>query len=163
MWSNLVSYISFATAMNRKTVFKSLAFTAGIIILLFLAYDSSDAIMGKDFKDVTKAEGSIRISSDELVRAFQRNEKKANSNFVEQTLEVTGRVSEISKKNKGVAILLNGNGESEYVLCEMRPDQWNKLEGIGKGDTATVRGVCKGYLKDAILLHCILLNNLPDE
>lgn len=163
MWSNLVTCIFFAFAMSKKTALITIAITVGIIILLFLIYDNSNSILRADFEDVTKVESSIRISSVELVRSFQRNERKANSRFVEQTLEVTGYVSEISKLNNGLSILLNGNGTSEHVLCEMRPDQWPKLESLKKGDEVIVKGVCKGYLKDAILLHCILLKEVPDD
>ena len=42
-----------------------------------------------------------------------------------------------------------------FVMCDMSPISGTKINELTKGDTIALRGVCKGYLLDVIMLNCI--------
>ncbi|WP_370449472.1 hypothetical protein [Aquimarina sp. BL5] len=51
-------------------------------------------------------------------------------------------------------------GDNKYsgVLCDMQSDQTVGIRKLKKGQKIMLKGVCKGFLKDAILLNCMLIN-----
>ena len=110
----------------------------------------------------TSAEIEISISSEDLLASFISDEAAASAAYVEKTIEVQGRVKEISFLNNRYTVILQGKGEFSCLMCDMNPEQMEQIQSIQKGDVITLRGICKGFLMDAILLNCILINQ-PNE
>ncbi len=110
----------------------------------------------------TREEIEISISSEELLASFISDEAAASETYVEKTIEVEGRVKEISFLNNRYTVILQGKGEYSCLMCDMDPEQMAQIQSIKKGDVITLRGICKGFLMDAILLNCILINQ-PNE
>ena len=100
----------------------------------------------------------VKISSTDLLASFIEDESKANSDFVERVIEVKGVVKEVTFLNNRYTVLLQGQGEYACLICDMDKDEINQINEVGIGDTITLKGVCKGFLMDAILLNCVLVN-----
>ena len=98
-----------------------------------------------------------KMSSEDLVQAFVNDEIKATSLFAEKTIDVQGQLREISLLNERYTIILYGGSKFNGLMCDMNPGEVEKLKKLEKGDQIHLRGVCKGFLMDAILLNCILL------
>ena len=91
----------------------------------------------------------------ELITMFQDNEQLANDTYAEKILEVEGVVEEISFLNDRHTILLRGDKfEQNFILCDMAIESKEKKRMI-KGDTIKLKGICKGYLLDVIMLNCV--------
>ncbi|MEM9001533.1 MAG: hypothetical protein AAGB24_14820 [Bacteroidota bacterium] len=101
----------------------------------------------------------VKIGSKELLAAFMKDEATANKNFVEKIIEVEGQVRDITFLNDRYTILLQGQGDYACLMCDMNPEQIEKIGQIKKGDNITLKGICKGFLMDAILLNCVLIKN----
>ncbi len=110
----------------------------------------------------TSEEIEISISSEDLLASFISDEVAASAAYVEKTIEVQGRVKEISFLNNRYTVILQGKGEYSCLMCDMNTEQMEQIQSIQKGDVITLRGICKGFLMDAILLNCILINQ-PNE
>lgn len=109
-------------------------------------------------KDITKLETELYLSSDNLVRSFRSNEVFANSIYVEKIIEVEGNIKEIVHLNKRYTVVLQGKDEFSYILCDMLPEKADMIENLKPGQTIFLKGICKGYLKDVIMLNCIVVN-----
>ena len=104
----------------------------------------------------------FKVSSTELIASFRINEAEANARFVEKTIEVEGVVKEITFFNDRYTVLLQGEDNLSCIMCDMQEDQAKHLDLIKKGDRIVLKGICKGFLMDAILLNCIIPTNTDE-
>jgi hypothetical protein len=75
----------------------------------------------------------------------------------EQIVEVTGLVKETNLMNGRITVLLKGNNDSPpYIICDMMPHQKTTVSQFKPNDSVKIKGVFKGYLKDAVFLDCIV-------
>lgn len=118
---------------------------------IYLAHSSRDGIFN--------SKTDIRISSKQLVSSFLTDSKKAEAIFVEKTVEVEGTLEKISTRNNRYTLFLRGSEENAFVMCDMSPNQVEPLRELQKGQTIRLKGVCKGFLMDAIFLNCIVLKD----
>jgi len=96
-----------------------------------------------------QAETSIVISADSLVAAYQANEQKANTIYLNKALEVTGRILSIDKDQVNHITILMGKADVfsnvSITLLSVQPIT-QKV-----GEIITVKGVCTGNLSDVII------------
>lgn len=96
-----------------------------------------------------QSESSIIISADALSSAYQENEQKANSNYLNKVLEVKGAIVNIDANQAGHPTLILGNASA---MSNVSVTLISKAPIIQKmGDTITVKGICTGSLSDVIL------------
>jgi uncharacterized protein YpmB len=96
-----------------------------------------------------QAETSIVISADSLVTAYQANEQKANTIYLNKALEVTGYILSIDKDQANHITILMGKADAfsniSITLLSVQPIT-QKV-----GEIITVKGVCTGNLSDVII------------
>lgn len=128
-------------------------FYVGLLITLLLGGLTAVLLLLKPASP--KAE---QVDIVELINMFQNNEPLANATYTERLIEVSGVIQEISYLNNRQTILLHGDRFTQnFVLCDMSPES-NAARTLMAGDTITLKGVCKGYLLDVILLNCTLIH-----
>lgn len=108
----------------------------------------------------TKAE--LHVTSEDLVTSFLSNEELANATYVEKTIEVEGIVKEVTFLNNRYTVLLQGSGEYMCIMCDMKENQIAQVQTLTKGDSVILKGICKGFLMDAILLNCVLVKKTDE-
>ncbi len=80
----------------------------------------------------------------------------------ESVVEIKGVVKEINYLNNRVTILLEGSETyASHVICDMQSTQNDAMAQIEIRDTVTLKGVYKGFLKDAIFLNCLIAEQRP--
>tara|TARA_R110001592_G_scaffold8129_3_gene45032 strand:- start:1818 stop:2255 length:438 start_codon:yes stop_codon:yes gene_type:complete len=135
---------------NKKITFLS------IITLLLLVngyyyilpmFKSSDKNLQNDLAELT-------VSSTNLINAYTINEEKSDRLYAGKIIEVSGFIKEISFLNNRNTIILNSNTETFGVICDVNPNQEEKIKLLKKHQKIRVKGICKGFLKDVILLNC---------
>lgn len=117
----------------------------------------------KNSVNVINTKTEVQISSKKLTSSFLENEDKANSQYVEKIVEIEGIVKNITFFNNRYTVLLHGETNYSCVMCDMQPDQYNQIEKLHVGQSITLKGVCKGFLMDAIVLNCIILKPYNNE
>ena len=135
--------------MNRK---------ARYIFVVILIVFSTAMIIGyrvwnKPHSKVEDAEG-VKITADALSKAFAADENKANQQYLNKAIEVTGSVSEVIENQDGGTMLgLQTDDPMMGIPCTMR-------EGTGPaeiGKTVTIKGFCSGSgITGVSLTDCIL-------
>jgi ABC-type lipoprotein release transport system permease subunit len=143
---------------NKKITFLS------IITLLLLVngyyyilpmFKSSEKNLQNDLAELT-------ISSKDLIKAYTINEEKSDRLYAGKIIEVSGFIKEISFLNNRNTIILNSNTETFGVICDVNPNQKEKIKLLKKHQKISVKGICKGFLKDVILLNCSI-DLIPNE
>lgn len=109
--------------------------------------------------DVSMVENVRKVNTEEIISMFKSNEQEANATFIEKVIEVEGVVKDISLLNDRHTILLKSeNFTQSFVMCDMSPLGNDKINKLTIGDTVVLKGVCKGFLLDVIMLNCMPIN-----
>ncbi|MEO1013152.1 MAG: hypothetical protein AAFX53_17795 [Bacteroidota bacterium] len=142
--------------LKKINIWRILAFA----LLFWIGYQFMAAFLTTGTRaDIATSKTDIRISSEKLVWSFLADENKAQAVFVEKTVEVEGTVKKINTKNDRYTLFLQGSEENTYVMCDMLPNQMKTLRELQRGQTVRLKGICKGFLMDAIFLNCIVLED----
>jgi tRNA_anti-like len=96
-----------------------------------------------------KIEPAFKVTADELVGDYRKNQIGADQKYKGKTIEITGKVGGIGKAPLlGYYVGLGSSQEGEYdVMCFLDADNKAAEEKAGQlkeGDTATLIGVCDG-------------------
>jgi len=137
--------------MKKNIKIASFLILTTIVCYLFLF------VYNKPHVDIVKAETEIRISSKNLVSSFILDESVANAKYVEKVVEVEGMVKEVNFLNDRYTVFLDGGDTFACLMCDMNADQERWASRIKPGQTIRIKGICKGFLVDTILLNCVVL------
>lgn len=136
-----------------------------IIVLAILCYSSYIFfnLLGSDTINVRETNSYAEKKSNTLIADFTTNEEEANKIYAGKVLEVTGKVKEVSFLNNRNTLILQGEDKDTGIICDMNSDQLKSVLKISKGQRVTIKGVCKGFLKDVVMLNCILIDQKINE
>ncbi|MBA3827501.1 MAG: hypothetical protein H0X33_01050 [Taibaiella sp.] len=99
-------------------------------------------------------EKGIAITAPALCQAYQANENSANAQYLNKTLQVTGKVNNIKTNQDGATVAELEGDNGLVVLCTMR----NKKENVTASANVTVKGFCSSNtMLDVLLTDCILI------
>lgn len=141
--------------MNISRNIKATIFlvTAGIVVvIIFLFLNTKDV-------DIRKAKTEMSVSTKEFIHGFEHRDRVAYKDYIEKAIEVNGVLHKITSKKDTYTLLLKGQEIDTFVLCEMKKDQNNAIMLLNKGDNIKIKGILKGFLQDAIILNCIILED----
>jgi len=140
--------------MNRKVIIT----IVGLLVVIQGLFYLYVGVYNKPPRDITYEKPSVEISSDKLLSMFHSNESLANTTYVQKTIAVQGVVKEISRINDRYSVLLQSKNDSSHVICDMAPSKIAEVKELKPGQTVRLKGICKGFLMDVIMLNCILVN-----
>lgn len=110
--------------------------------------------------DTREAKTEISISTNDFLKGFTDVESTSSyEKYIDKAIEVKGVLHKSTYKKGVYTLLLKGNKFDTFVLCEMERDQKELIKPLQEGDQVKVKGILKGFLKDAILLNCIIIND----
>lgn len=112
--------------------------------------------------NMVSATTSYTINSDDLVSNFITDETLTNKKFAGEIIEITGKVKEVSFLNNTNTVIIFGD-ENSGIICDFNNKQTEEIKALTKNQTVTIKGICKGFLKDVILLNCLLITKQPNE
>jgi hypothetical protein len=136
--------------MDSKKTIKIILALAGLltIVLAFVGYK----MYTKQHRSV-EDEKAIVVSASRLFEDFEKNELDANTKYLDKVIEVTGKISEVSVNlDMKPVIMLETYNMMFGIRCTME----DSLLTIQPGTTATIKGICTGYLSDVVITNGIL-------
>ena len=127
---------------------------AAIIVIFLLAVGFAGwYIFNKPHRSLDKAE-TVRINTDSLLAAYLRDEKSANTIFLDKALKVNGEIAELNTNQAGqMVILLKTMDPMSGVVCTLRD---KPKEALKVGQQVVIKGFCSGYITDVVLRDCQL-------
>jgi hypothetical protein len=96
----------------------------------------------------------IKISAEDLSKAYESNEVTANNRYRGETLIVTGKVG-ITNTSKGKTPAAFHFADAPLVVCFM--EQEDDVTKLKIGQTVTVKGKCTGSVLGFVtLMNCVI-------
>lgn len=145
--------------MKTQHKFLTIGILFTIVLLGYCVWKSSIDSSDKNLKN-EKAE--LVISAKDLVAFYSENEKKSNHLYAGKIVEVSGTIKEMTYLNDRTTIILSTDSQDFGVICDINPNEITKIDQLKKHQNIKVKGICKGFLKDVILLNCTI-DQQPNE
>lgn len=145
--------------MNKKNIFTYSIITLFLLGFMFVFVKP---LFTNFERNLEKENSDIVINSDELISSFKIDEEKANELYKGKIIEVIGIVKEVSFLNNRNTVLLYTKNKDSEIICDVHASQIEKIKTLKKDQKIRVKGICKGFLKDVILLNCSI-DLLPNE
>jgi len=128
-----------------------------ILILLILMFVIKYAFVSEDYKqteNLIDKTPELVLNANDLTNAYVKNEENSNKLYAGKIIEVIGIVEETTTLNNRNTIILASEHNSFGVICDINPNFTTEFNQIRKNQKIQVKGICKGFLKDVILLNC---------
>ena len=151
----------------KKPIFKKWWFWLIIVLAVLLIIGIAVGTSGKDtskpsgsstgISSTEKAE-TIKISSVDLLAAYDDNAVKADTDYKDKLLEVSGVVKNIDKDVlNDVYVTINDGGELSIIAVQCYfedEDEITKTANLKAGDEVTIIGTCSGKTINVMLKDC---------
>ncbi len=123
-------------------------------VLLFGLWE----LLGTQRTDMLNATPEVEITAQNLLSVLSNgNRILKDSLSTERILEVTGLVKETNFMNGRITVLLKGKNDTPpYIICDMISHQKEVVSKLKPNDSVKIKGIFKGYLKDAVFLDCVI-------
>jgi len=133
----------------------------GIFILLALvAVLIGAAIYGwKEFhrrhEETASMTAAFSVPAPALVKAFQDDENKANKQYNDKVINVSGTVVKVEHNDSTQNVQLDGQSMGG-VICQFESSHRSDLKTLHPGQAVSIKGVCTGMLLDVVLVRCAI-------
>lgn len=145
--------------MKKK---KTFLYVFVIILILINVYFYILPYFKNTNKNLELVASEASIKSNDLINSYILNEEKTNKLYTGKIIEVSGFVKEVTFLNNRNTVILYSKNKTSGVICDIHPSQIEKIKKIKKHQKIVVKGICKGFLKDVILLNCYIDLNLNE-
>ena len=136
---------------------KNKFFLATVIVLLLVnIYSYVLPLFKTSEKNLEKVASEIALNSDKLVSSYLSNPKKSEALYSGKIIELEGFVKEVSFLNNRNTVILYTKNKDSCVICDVHSSQIEKIKTLKKHQKIHIKGICKGFLKDVILLNCYI-------
>lgn len=139
--------------MNKKKIIFIL-----LAILLILGGYIAIRMYNKPHVNVAESDPDIVLLSNTLLDDFENDEISANEKYLEQIIQVTGKIQKLGTANGNGIITLTGENSLGSVICHLSEKENKKVVSLREGQEIIVKGICTGFLMDVILINCVLVN-----
>lgn len=107
-------------------------------------------------RDTREIETHVSLDSNELMSRISNRVDTTFNQYIDKAIAIESVITEISNKGGVYTLLLRGDEKGTLLICQMQKNQNTLINKLDTGDTVKIKGIYKGFLKDAILLNCII-------
>ncbi len=111
---------------------------------------------GANVQEEPAAEEAISVSAQELDAEYEKNQVAADEKYNDKKVLVTGTVNDIGKDMMGDSTVTLSGSNPFGITCVFEKSEQAKLAQVSKGDTVTVRGICKGKSLNITIAYATL-------
>ncbi len=122
--------------------------------LLFLKSKYNEAI-----PNTSLLKTEVELDPKSFMELVNSTNSMLSKELIEKAIEIEGTVDKVIFRNGIASLLLSADDTDSVVICQMQTNQKERVAKMKAGDLVTVKGIYKGILLDAILLHCVVENN----
>jgi hypothetical protein len=111
-------------------------------------------LWNKPHRDMQRADADFKLEASTLFAEFEADEAKANKQYLDKVIEVTGKVAEVSVEQ--TTVILSAETGLFGVRCEWDAVGKTPFPKFEVGESVTLKGTCSGFLGDVVLSRCVL-------
>lgn len=127
-----------------------------VLLIITGGFYFINPLVNSSDKNLENETAALSLNALDLVYNFTNNEEISNDLYAGKIIEVTGTIKEITDLNDRITVILNSNSNRFGVICDINSNQKGKIKQLQQLQKITVKGICKGFLKDVILLNCTI-------
>lgn len=136
---------------------KNKFFLIAILLLLVInGYYYVVPLFSSSEKNLENEVAAVILTANDLVNTYADNEAKSNKLYAGKIIEISGTIKEITFLNDRTTVILKSSSEKFGVICDINPNEKDNINRLKENQNITVKGICKGFLKDVILLNCTI-------
>ena len=123
-----------------------------LIALTLMAFCGAGYVyyqLHKPPRDINNEMGIV-IPANDLSKEYNKDEKSANTKYLDKAIEVSGKIAEIDKNQDGGKIVILETEDPMGVVCALN-DSTLKVE---KGQNVVIKGFCSGNNMGVSLRGC---------
>jgi len=139
--------------MNKKKTILGL-----LAVLTVLGGYLAIRMYNKPHVNVAESDPDVVLLSQTLLDDFENDEISANTKYLEQIIQVTGKIQKLGTANGNGTITLTSGNSMGSIICHLSEKENKKVVSLREGQEIMVKGICTGYLMDVILINCVLVN-----
>ncbi len=128
-----------------------------LVLAMAIITIGSFVIFNQPVKDTARVTTKGSFTSTEFLEKLATENGEKLAPYIEQAIEVEGIINEINIRNGKKSIFITDNRIKGTILCELQKKQNTDISALKVGEKIKIKGIYKGYLLDAILLNCIVL------
>lgn len=99
----------------------------------------------------------LKVTANELYKAYDSNEVKADNTYKGKDLEIAGTISDIGKDIlDDIYITIETDDIIFSIQCYFTEEYESKVADLEKGQKITIQGVCDGKLGNVLIKDCII-------
>ncbi|MDF0717687.1 hypothetical protein PY092_16100 [Muricauda sp. 334s03] len=129
-----------------------------VAVLIVLGGYIALRMYNKPHVNVAESDPDLVLFSQTLLEDFESDEISANTKYLEQIIQVTGKIQKLGTANGNGTITLNNGDSMGGIICHLSEKENKKMVSLREGQEIMVKGICTGYLMDVILINCVLVN-----
>jgi len=96
---------------------------------------------------------AITITSKDLMSAYKANQIRADSQYKNKTLKITGGVQEVGQYSTGIHyVRLDGGDRYDWVVVWIKSSEATRAASLNKDQTVTLIGICNGYASETVTI-----------
>ena len=101
-----------------------------------------------------KDEKALNISAQDIFDAYKKDEKIANTLYLNKVIEVTGEIARAKANQAGFTVVYLKTTDPIFgVNCTFKESPGD----LKKGDQIKFKGICTGFLEDVIIMDGYLI------
>jgi len=112
-------------------------------------------LWNKPHENMNTSKAEAKIDATELFKAYNSDENTANSKYLGKTIQVSGKVKEVSKADGSPVKISLETGDEFTVICELDALSQHARTDFPAGEMVTFKGKCDGLNLDVQLSRCV--------
>ena len=134
-----------------------------VVLFLIIAITVLAIFFYKEFQrkpaDLTNTEPALKVSVTTIVELYQNYETKANQQYLNKVIQVSGPIAEIiNQQDTFVNIMLGDTISLHKVSCILNKAHLKNVKNYKVGQQINIKGICTGFLIDVELNRCVIVD-----
>jgi hypothetical protein len=126
---NITKYLINLSMQNKKYIKKIAAVLLIFLVFLFLSYK----YLYHEHRDISNEKALFSLTANEILKDFLLDESKANLKYLDKSITITGKITNIDTKNNTIVI-----DEKVFILLK-------KKQVVKQSKVIIVKGRVIGY------------------
>jgi tRNA_anti-like len=122
-----------------------------ILVLGVIGAGTGYYLYNKPVASLENKKADAVVTADQLIAAYEADEKAADAMYLGKVIEVSGKVSAVTEENGINKVQIETGNPMSLIICEM--EQGVDAGTMKPGDVTNIKGLCSGYLSDVILVQ----------
>jgi len=126
---NITKYLINLSMQNKKYIKKTATGLLIFLVVIFLSYK----YLYHEHRDISNEKALFSLTANEILKDFLLDESKANLKYLDKSITITGKITNIDTKNNTIVI-----DEKVFVLLK-------KIPVVKQSEVIIVQGRVIGY------------------